>query len=234
LDAGKTESIRPVEAGQTAKIPATPVKPDAPKVAAAGTAGAAATTKVTPKAEPEAEKLDLAEAPVRKSRAPLFILLAAAIAVLAFVVFRPGQDQAGSKRKGGATAAASFSPPPVKVGEEVEKANLRTAVLDVTSDAKPVDANQKPDLGQKFAAVDFKLTNNDSRAVMFTAANALRLVDSAGGVHEPSAIGAPDPRFPDGIVAPAQVVQGWIAFQIPSNLSVKQLKFDARKVPKIS
>ncbi|MGH2772657.1 MAG: DUF4352 domain-containing protein [Actinomycetota bacterium] len=173
---------------------------------------------------------------VGKRRVPPLVLALLVLLGVVLIVFAsrgeekaaPGakssQEQKDSKSKEDKDDAA-------KIGEPAELAKLQGTVIRVNRNAQASKPEQAPPPGQKYFAVEFRLTNRDDRPVTIVAVNQFKLKDAADRKYGISDTGVPDPRFPDGVVAPGQTVQGWIAFQIPSDASKLRLQFNA-KVPR--
>jgi len=128
--------------------------------------------------------------------------------------------------------SASPSKGPVQIGETVEKANLLASVVRVNRNFVPPDPAIKAEAGKQFVAVEFKLTNKDSSAVIVKSQRQFKMKDSNNVGYQVSPIGAPDPKFPEGILNPQQTVDGWIAFQVPVEAKGLKLVFNAA-VPRV-
>lgn len=160
----------------------------------------------------------------RRGRTIKFALLGAGVlaAVLAFAL----QNRASKTQTPQVGPVPQATQEAAKVGETVERANLAASVLARNLNFVNPNPAIKPDPGKKFVVVEFKLTNKDTRAVTVSAARQFKLKDSTEARYEVSPKGAPDPKFPDGTVAPGQTVSGWIAFQVPQDSTGFRLLFN--------
>lgn len=189
--------------------------------AAAGNAGQAALDGKTRRgAKPETDRA------ARRGRTIKFALLGLGLIGIVVGFLFNNQDEKAPTSGNAPARGTSPASGPAKVGEVVEKANLSASVMKVNRNFTHPDPAIKPEPGKKFVVVEFKLTNKDPRAVNVSAARQFKLRDSTQTRYEVSPIGAPDPKFPEGTVAPGQTVTGWIAFQVPQESTGLRLLFD--------
>lgn len=214
-----------VPGGRTEKMAASRAKPGSRAAAGGAVAGKTAERVLDGKpAEGGTEKAD--EVSGRRARAiKLAVLVLSLVSIIGIYMYNQRQEAnapSGTQPSPGAVETDRAAPP----GQPVEKANLEATVLKVNRNFTHPDPAIKPAAGQRFVVVEFRLTNKDTRAVRISAPRQFKLRDSTQKRYEPSPAGAPDPKFPDGTVAPGQTVVGWIAFQIPVESKGLRLLFD--------
>jgi len=161
------------------------------------------------------------------------LLIVGLAGIIGTIVSVKSQDPK-TKVSPSASASPSVSPSkePVQIGETVEKANLLASVVRVNRNFVPADPAIKAGEGKQFVAVEFKLTNKDSSAVIVKSRRQFKMKDSNNVSYLVSEIGSPDPKFPEGILNPQQTVDGWIAFQVPVEARGLRLVFNAA-VPRV-
>jgi hypothetical protein len=93
----------------------------------------------------------------------------------------------------------------------------------------PMQGSLKPDLGNKFIAIDIVIVNLDSSAVSISSLMQITLRDGAGSLYNINYLATEMLKGGtlDGELSPGERVRGRLGFQVPEDVTGLQLIFDA-------
>lgn len=113
-----------------------------------------------------------------------------------------------------------------KLGDIVRQGTLEAAAVSVQRSWVPDNQFETAKEGKRLAAVEFQLKNNGSKAEQISTLMQFKLKDATNAQYG-AGFFAPDPKFPDGELAPGDTARGFVSFEIPQGSSGLRFLFDA-------
>jgi hypothetical protein len=114
-----------------------------------------------------------------------------------------------------------------KAGDILKANDLEAVALSLNPNWVPDNEFMEAEAGNKFVAVEFQLKNTGDKSESISTLLQFALKDSSNGQYDVSFYG-PEPQFPDGELAAADTVRGFVTFEVPQAASGFRFIFDAK------
>lgn len=132
-----------------------------------------------------------------------------------------------SSTSNSATTATTAAKASYKAGEVLKVGKLEAVTLSLNPKWTSDNEFIKPSAGKKIVAVEFQLKNTDDEPEAISTLLQFKLKDASNAQYDITFYG-PEPRFPDGELAPGDTARGWVPFEVPEGASGFRFIFDAK------
>lgn len=160
----------------------------------------------------------------RKRRVPLWVKIAAPVALVVAIAASSGEDPATDVQVSGPAPTSEASPAPAAtpsgdrpVGATAKTGNLEVTVFGVTDPQPAPNRFEQPQAGFRFISVDVQVTNKSNRQERFSSLFGFSVLDGANRKYDPEFLSSVTPGAPEGEIPPGEAIRGFVVFEVPES-----------------